>query len=219
MTIWRRKFLGLGLVGGAAANTRAFASPGAPGPSKEPQDAWLDHGGRRHRMVFDTISGAGAGDALAFAKNFCTVNTKAYGIDAKELATLVIFRHLSTPFGFTDAVWSRYGTILVDRTKINDPRTGAAPLANLFDIDMKESGLTNRGATLSSLMGMGVRFAVCASATHAIAETIAKKNSQNADPVFQELSANLIPGAVLVPAGIVALNRAQERGYTLSCCG
>lgn len=219
MTIWRRKFLGLGLAVGAAANTDAFASPGSSGPGKEPQDAWLDQGGQRHRMVFDSTSGAGAGDALAFARNFCTVNTKAYGIDTGELSTLVIFRHLSTPFGFTDAVWSRHGAILVERTKINDPRTGAAPLANLFDADIKDSGLPNRGATLSILKGLGVRFAVCASATHAIADTIAKKTSQNADSIFQELSANLVPGAMLVPAGIVALNRAQERGYTLSCCG
>jgi intracellular sulfur oxidation DsrE/DsrF family protein len=28
------------------------------------------------------------------------------------------------------------------------------------------------------------------------------------------VKANLIPGARIVPAGIIAVNRAQERGYT-----
>ena len=34
--------------------------------------------------------------------------------------------------------------------------------------------------------------------------------------VFEELKANLLPNARLVPVGILAVNRAQERGYTLS---
>jgi intracellular sulfur oxidation DsrE/DsrF family protein len=31
---------------------------------------------------------------------------------------------------------------------------------------------------------------------------------------MKEMAANLIPNARLVPAGIVAVNRAQERGYS-----
>jgi hypothetical protein len=34
--------------------------------------------------------------------------------------------------------------------------------------------------------------------------------------VFNELTANLVGNAHLVAAGIVAVNRAQERGYTLA---
>jgi intracellular sulfur oxidation DsrE/DsrF family protein len=39
---------------------------------------------------------------------------------------------------------------------------------------------------------------------------------QTADAVFDELKANLVPNAHLVPVGIIAVNRAQERGYSLS---
>lgn len=219
MPIWRRKLLGLGLALGAAASSRVTAASAATSyPVTEPQDTWLDGGGRRHRMVFDSISGNGAGDALAFARNFYTVNGKAYGIGEKEISVVIIFRHLSTPFGFADAVWAKYGAILVDRTKLNDPRTNAPPLVNLFSIELKD-GMPNRGATLGGLAQLGARFAICGSATHAIAETIAKKTGGEAEAIFQELAANLVPGAVMVPAGIVALNRAQEHGYTLSCCG
>jgi hypothetical protein len=219
MPIWRRKVLGLGLALGAAAGSTAKAAPAATSyPVMQAQDAWLDGGGRRHRMVFDSVSGNGAGDALAFARNFYTVNGKAYGIAEKEISVVIIFRHLSTPFGFTDTVWARYGAILVDRTKLNDPRTSAPPLVNLFSIELKD-GTPNRGTTLGALVQLGARFAVCGSATHAIAETIAKKIDGDADAIFQELTANLVPGAVMVPAGIVALKRAQEHGYTLSSCG
>lgn len=218
MPIWRRKILGLGIALGAAASSSAKAAPAATSyPVMEPQDTWLDGGGRRHRMVFDSISGNGAGDALAFARNFYTVNGKAYGIAENEISVIIIFRHLSTPFGFTDVVWARYGAIFVDRTKLNDPRTSAPPKVNLFNIELKD-GMSNRGATLGALAQLGARFAICGSATHAIAETIAKKTGGEAEAVFQDLTANLVPGALMVPAGIVALNRAQEHGYTLSCC-
>ena len=36
----------------------------------------------------------------------------------------------------------------------------------------------------------------------------------DADTIYNELAANLIPNSHLVPAGIVAVNRAQERGYS-----
>jgi len=36
------------------------------------------------------------------------------------------------------------------------------------------------------------------------------------DEVFEEMKANLLQNARLVPAGIVAINRAQERGFSLA---
>jgi intracellular sulfur oxidation DsrE/DsrF family protein len=37
-----------------------------------------------------------------------------------------------------------------------------------------------------------------------------------ADTIYNEMVANLVPNARIVPAGIVAVNRAQERGYSLA---
>jgi intracellular sulfur oxidation DsrE/DsrF family protein len=37
------------------------------------------------------------------------------------------------------------------------------------------------------------------------------------DDVFKELTERLVPNARMVPAGIVAVSRAQEHGYTFSC--
>ena len=36
----------------------------------------------------------------------------------------------------------------------------------------------------------------------------------NTDNIFNELTANLLSNSRMVPAGIVAVNRAQERGYS-----
>jgi intracellular sulfur oxidation DsrE/DsrF family protein len=59
----------------------------------------------------------------------------------------------------------------------------------------------------------GVRFAVCSMATRAASQLIATKSGANVDAVFKELTENLVQGGCMVPAGIVAVNRAQERGY------
>jgi intracellular sulfur oxidation DsrE/DsrF family protein len=67
-----------------------------------------------------------------------------------------------------------------------------------------------------ALIKKGVHFAVCATASRAIAGRIAKANGGDVDAIVKELGSNLIcPNARFVPAGIVAVNRAQEHGYSL----
>ena len=68
---------------------------------------------------------------------------------------------------------------------------------------------------MDSLGKLGTQFAVCKLSTRANASVIANATGGKAEEIFAEISANLIPNARLVPAGIVAVNRAQERGYTL----
>ena len=67
-----------------------------------------------------------------------------------------------------------------------------------------------------ALLKRGVRLAVCSLSTRAAATAIAQKSGAKVDDVFKELTAHLVPNARMVPAGIVAVNRAQEHGYTFS---
>ena len=52
--------------------------------------------------------------------------------------------------------------------------------------------------------------------TRASAGLIAQKTGGKADDIFKELTDHLVPNAHMVPAGIVAVNRAQERGYSFA---
>lgn len=218
MALWRRDILGLGLAAAAMSSDGAVAAA-STAPAMEPQDAWLDAGPRRHRMVFDTTSVNGLGDALNYARNFFAVNDKAYGINANALSVVIIMRHISTVFGFNDAIWAKYGSFFADRVKLIDPRSKAPAAVNLFNTAVKDDSIPNGGVTIDELAQLGTRFAVCASASHGMAGMIAKKNGGDGDVIFKELTANLVPQALMVPAGIVALNRAQEHGYSVSCCG
>ena len=53
---------------------------------------------------------------------------------------------------------------------------------------------------------------VCNIALGHMAHDFAERTGRAADDVRQELAANLVPGAVLVPSGIYALIRAQNAG-------
>ncbi|HUK34089.1 MAG TPA: hypothetical protein VLV86_09280, partial [Vicinamibacterales bacterium] len=61
-----------------------------------------------------------------------------------------------------------------------------------------------------------VHFAVCQMATKFFAANLAQAAGGTADAVYNELVANLIPNSHMVAAGIVAVNRAQEHGFTLA---
>ena len=90
------------------------------------------------------------------------------------------------------------------------------PTTNLYNSADYGLALPNFGSTLDSLIQRRVQFAVCDLATHFFAGMLADSTKGNADAVYRELVANVIANSHMVPAGIVAVNRAQEHGYTFS---
>ena len=230
-TFARRSFLsrlGISLTAGGAALGTGVASaqtqPGGEGgrwqPARHTLDDWLDQIPGRHRFVLDTATPEGFGNALAFLNNYFTVNQNAYGLQDGDLAVVLVARHLSTLFAYNDAIWAKYGAPITQRTNFNDPKTKQPPTINLFNATGYGAALTNRGNTLDSLLKRGLHLAVCQMSTRGNAGAIAAATGGTAEAVYNELVANLISrNAHIVPAGIVAVNRAQERGYSLATVG
>jgi len=184
-------------------------------PARHEKDDWLDKLPGKHRLVFDTIAPNGLGQALAFAWNFMVVNRKDYGLQSSDLAVVVVARHRSTPFAYNDAMWAKYGTAPAAQAEVEDPKSKLAPKTNIYNAGDYSDLLPNRGVTLDSLFKKGVQLAVCSLATHAYAASAANAVGGSADAIYDELIANLVSNARMVPAGIVAVDRAQERGYSL----
>lgn len=202
-------------MAGAAMAQEKSATPGRWEPARHEKDDWLDKPGSKHRVVFDTTTWEGFGEALAFAGNFLRVNRSDYGLQNSDLAVVIVARHRSAAFGYNDAMWAKYGLALAGRAKVDDPKTRLPPKANLYNVAGNGDLMPNRGTTVDSLIKQGVQLAVCTLSTHGNAGVIAEAMGGNAEAIFNELSANLVSNARLVPAGIVAVNRAQEHGYTL----
>jgi len=209
---------GVALTAAAArAETPAASAPARWQPTLEPQDAWMELPGR-HRFVFDAISAKGAQEALFFADNYIGANKSGYGLAPDQLATIIVLRHHATVFGYNAAIWKKYGAVFGPFLKFKDPKTKKWPLRNTLMTAAPKTPAKD-AVTIPDLVGKGVRFAICGAATKAIAGILAKKTKGKADAIHTELVAGLIPNAHLVPAGIVAVNRAQERGYAFSYIG
>jgi hypothetical protein len=204
----------------AAASTTAKAQNAGAGfqPAMHPQDAWLDELPGRHRFVLDTTTAEAAGGAFLYAGNFFIANKNGYDLDPPDLAVVVILRHFSTPFAYTDAIWAKYGAAFSGMLSFNDPKTSEPLNFNVYNSGDYGMTLPNFGTTLPSLIERGVHFAVCDMATHFIAGQLAMDGG-DADAIYAELAGSLIPNAHMVPAGIVAVNRAQEHGYTFAYVG
>jgi hypothetical protein len=176
-------------------------------PRRHPEDDWLDRIPGVHRFIFDTTSADGFDAALRFASNYFTANESGYGLKNEDLAVVIVARHHSTPFAYTDGTWSKYGVSLAQRSGFTDPATKQPPIVNVYRTRLDE------------LLRQGAHLAVCQMATRNIAGIVAEASGTDTDSAYKELVANLVSNAHMVPAGIVAVNRAQERGYSFVHAG
>ena len=204
---------GLGSSAADAQSPPAAAPSPAPPPdtrwqpAREAKDDWLDQIPGKHRLIFDAVTPEGASGAILFANNFFTANKNGYGLEPADVAVVIVFRHRATQFAFNDAIWAKYGAALSESEKFVDPRTNAAPIANVY-----RSGL-------DAHVKRGVHFAACDLSTHRLAGFLARKTEASADAVYKELTSNAFPNVHFVAAGILAVNRAQERGYAVAYAG
>jgi hypothetical protein len=206
--------VGVALAGGRlAAQTKGTA--GRFQAARHQQDAWLDAIAGKHRTFIDASTPRGAGEAILYANNLYEANKTGYSLPEGDIVLVACMRHFATPFAYNDAIWKKYGSVIGMMIEFTDPKTKKAPSTNLLNSGAYGMALPNLGSTIDSVIKRGTRFAVCDMATHFFAGQVAMATKGNADAIYKELTANLIPNSHMVAAGVVAVNRAQEYGFTL----
>jgi len=224
----RRSFLsrlgtGLATLGALGAGTASTYAQGVSDrrwqPARHAEDDWFDKLPGKHRMILDAVSGQGAGDALHFASNVLTTSKSGYGLDSGDLAVVICLRHGATAVAFNDAMWAKYSAPLSARAKLNDPKTHAPAVVNVYNSTEYGGLLANGSATMDALIRQGVHFAVCDQSTHGYAGGFARTTDGKPDAVYKELTSNLIGNSHMMASGIVAVGHAQERGYAYAYCG
>jgi intracellular sulfur oxidation DsrE/DsrF family protein len=207
----------------AGATVASSSASAAQGPSEAPwravrhaQDDWFDTIPGGHRLVFDTMTADGMALALRFANNYFAANREAYELKPEDLAVVIVARHKSTSFCYNDALWAKYGKQFSEHAEFTDPKTKKPPTVNEYAKVPEGSG---QASPLAMLVKKGVHFAVCEMSTRGIAGMIADVTGAKPDGIVKELAANLVGNARMVPAGIVAVSRAQERGYSFVSAG
>jgi hypothetical protein len=214
----RRSFLS-GITAGTAAAAGlvvgrvALADTPAAGkfePTLHDQDKWMELG-TKHRFLLDTHAAEGVANALLWGANYLRTSESAYGVKASDIGFIIVVRHRSVSFGYNDAMWAKYGEILSKQLNFVDPKTKEAPKTNVYNYG---EGNSPRG-TFETMAKAGVQIAVCSSATRSTATSLARATNQDVDAVVKELSSNLVTNGRMVPAGIITVAHAMERGYSV----
>ena len=221
-----RRFFVSRLAAGAAAlgattalactssNSAASSSAAASAPPPDELESWLATFKGSNKCIFDCVMAGGASDGILFARNLLTLSQEKLGTKDADMSIIVSFRHYATPFGYNDAMWAKY-PMFAQLLKVDDPKT-KKPAARNVPLHDEVEGFSD--ASLPGLKARGAQFTVCGAATTFIAGMLAGKTG-DAKAIESELSANLVPGARIVPAGVVVVQRAQKAGFAYTFAG
>ena len=209
---------GAAVVSASSSAAQSSSSAASFTPAKHEVDAWMGALPGVHRAFLDTSTSNGGITAMNYAHNILLVHVDDYGGSESDYAMIVCFRHQSTPLGYNDAIWQKYGVPLSGFTGLTDSKTEKPFTANPLGISGR-ADLASRGHTLQEMAGRGAHYAICNRATHTVAGFLARATGGNADAIYEELATNVIEAGRLVPAGVMAATRSQEYGYSILYSG
>src|SRR5690606_38413413 len=140
---------------------------------------------------------------------------EATGSPNTDCGVIVVLRHDAIPYAMQDNLWTKYkfGEVF----KAPDPvkQTAAAernPFMNPKPGDYKVPGFGEVNIGINQLMERGVKFCVCDAALTVYSTALAEGAGTDAATLKKEWVAGLIPGIQIVPSGVWAVGRAQEKG-------
>jgi len=218
-TVPRRSFLArltaaAAAVGAAVGGAAALPTFAGAEPLPDELDTWFAGMKGANKVIYDCVQPGGGPDGVIFARNIIKFSAEKLGTKDADMSVIVSFRHFSTPFGYNDAMWAKYPQF-ASMLKVEDPGTKKPAARNWLLHELVEG---EAGANIPGIRAHGVQFAVCGAATAFLAKVLADKKG---DPkkIEAELSANLIPSAKMMPAGVVAVQRAQKAGFAYTYAG
>lgn len=209
--IGRRAFMDRVMALGAAMGLGGLARAGEASASSTilpPDEAWIQRLTGRHKQLFDAPQVDG-GRALIHIRNYFNAYRDAYGLRDQDVSAVLVLYSQTVPLAFSDAAWAEYG--LGKMIEVDD---GAEPARrNLFRAP--EAGfMIPRDAGLDALMQRGVVVVLCNNSFGKWVRDISAAGHGTADEVRARMLGWLIPGITIVPAAVLAVNRAQEAGCT-----
>jgi intracellular sulfur oxidation DsrE/DsrF family protein len=221
----RRSFLG-GMFGAAAA--ASLSIPARVAARESPTDDWIKEVRGTHRCLFDFPQHKN-GVPLLHVLNYLNTYAAAYKTTAGQVGAVGTFYSVgsqsSIPLAFTDAIWAKYQ--LGDYTGLKDA-SGKAYTRNVFNqptsndlhllmqaidsptIPALASAIPALG--IESLQKMGTKFLLCANALGIWCLELEARGKGKAPEIEQELRASVLPGVTIVPAMVIAIEKAQEAG-------
>ena len=214
----RREFLETLALGGVAlavgacatgASTSQAPLPAAPPAAKEgPWDSsWLDQLTAKHKQIFD-IPTYSNGDGLFYVKNYFNAHRDAFGATFPDVQAVLGIHGEAYPIVFGDAIWAKYD--FGRRVQAIDPRTGKTALRNV--LWQPREGEDMYEYSVNALQPRGAKFILCNNVLRFVTRTLAQETRATYEATRADLLGGLLPNVTIVPAMVVAIGLAQERG-------
>jgi hypothetical protein len=174
------------------------------------QPEWLAALDAPNRMLFDAAA-PGNGATLIHVLNYYESWKQAAGIEDGDIDAVVTFYGGTTFHGLEDAMWSKYGL-----GEIMDQRDGAgAPYTvNPWRVAPLFAGAEMAPAGIETLGSRGATFILCNNALTFLAGQVAAARGLDAEAVYSDMRAHILPEVTLVPAMVVAIDQAQQAGIS-----
>jgi intracellular sulfur oxidation DsrE/DsrF family protein len=197
-------------VGGIAAGPAALH---ASVTVAEPEERWLANLHGKHKQFFD-VGAHSNGQPMVRVASFMNAYNSAYGVPDAQLNVVFGAHGTGLPLVLNDIMWRKYG--LGAHYSVEDVTTKAPAVRNPW------SGIGHASMAPESVHGLaqrGVRFIACRNTIARVSKALAAKTGESDAAVAEALTANVLPGVEVVPAMIVAVNRAQESGLSYAFLG
>jgi intracellular sulfur oxidation DsrE/DsrF family protein len=171
-----------------------------------------------NKQVFQSVEtglvAPGVASLYIHMQNALNAYEFSYGLGAGSLAVLAVLIGPSIVFALNDSMWQKYqiGSAL----KLDGTNTYYQADSNL---DLSASPDDPAGIyqdwSAQALLKRGASFMVCHNATTAVAGMLAKGASVDPQTALADFQRNLLPGFLMVPAGVAAVQAAQSNGWKL----
>ena len=217
----RRKFLGKMLGAATAASLPLARMSSAAAAETNDHDSWLAEMTGKHRCIFD-FPAHKKGAGLVHMYNYVVTYQAAYGADVSDINTIGTLYSMgpasSITMAFKDNMWSKYR--FGEYHSLDDPQTGKPAVRNLFYKTLDGDEIPRVGtlgpfadASVSAMQEkMGSRFLLCNNAAVALGMDLERLGFGPAADTTADLLANLQPGVQVVPAMVIAIEKAQAAG-------
>jgi len=223
----RRSFLGRMFGAVVAASLPSLGSRVVAAQESGPDD-WVKEVRGSHKCLFDFPQHKNALPQLHIF-NYLNTYSAAYKTPPGQAGAVGTFYGMGTqasiPLAFNDAMWAKYS--LGEYLSLKDA-TGKPYTRNVFnrltkdDLHLLMQGLQTPtipalaemvpAIGIENLQKMGTKFLLCANAFGGWCLELEARGKGKAPDLQKDLSANMLAGVTMVPAMVIAIEKAQEAG-------
>jgi intracellular sulfur oxidation DsrE/DsrF family protein len=216
------------MVGAAAAAGVVLGGTRLAAAESGGADSWIEEVKGTHRTLFDFPQHKN-GFPLLHILNYLNTYATAYKTQPGQVGAVGTFYSVgaqaSIPLAFNDSIWAKYELGAYTGLKDADGKAYTRnvfnrPTPNDLHLLLKAVDLPMIAALsdampaigIESLQKMGTKFILCNNALGIWTLELEARGKGKAQDIDKDLRANVLPGVTIVPAMVIAIDKAQEAG-------